>query len=89
MINASLARLLGADGRLLVTYKPEQVARNASRRLGESLSRLQRMGVAKLLLLGRQPFEMARVLSFAEKVPFFVSEVPSLAVSRLLTGGPR
>jgi len=85
-INTSLARLLGADGRLLVTYKPDQLARNASRRLGESFSRLQKMGVAKLLLLGRQPFDMDRVLSFAEKVPFFVSAVPSLAYSRLPQG---
>jgi ATP-dependent DNA helicase RecQ len=42
--------------------------------------------VAKLLLLGEQPFDIKRLLEFAEEVPFFVSEVPALAYSRLPKG---
>src|SRR5204863_1153638 len=42
--------------------------------------------LVKLLLLGTQPFDMTKVLKFAEKVPFFVTEVSSLALSRLPKG---
>lgn len=85
-IHASLARLLGSDGRLLVTYDPDHLSKSESRRLGESYSRLQQIGVSKLLILGQQPFDMDRVLSFANTIPFFVSNVKSLALSRLPKG---
>ena len=81
-LTPSLVRLLGHDGRLLVTYDPDDLPRNASRRLAESFRRLQQAGVSKLLLLGEQPFDMKRVLEFAERVPFFVSKVSALVYSR-------
>src|SRR5262249_9404184 len=65
---------------------PDKLPPNTSRRLAESFRRLQQAGVAKLLLLGEQPFDMKRMLEFAEKVPFFVSEVAALAYSRLPKG---
>lgn len=85
-LNPTLARLLDRNLRLLVTYDPETLPRAASRRLAESLQRLQQADLVKLLLLGTQPFDMAKVLKFAERVPFFVSEVSSLALSRLPKG---
>lgn len=81
-----LANLLDRDLRLLVIYDPAALARSASRRLGETLQRLQKARLAKLITFGPQPFEMARVLKFAEKVAFFVSDLPSLALSRLPRG---
>jgi hypothetical protein len=85
-LHPTLARLLDRDRRLLVTYDPDHLPRSASRRLSESLQRLQQADLVKLLLLGTQPFDMDRVLKFAERVPFFVSEVSSLAHSRLPKG---
>ena len=85
-LHPMLERLLDRNLRLLVTYDPETLSRAASRRLAESLQRLQQADVVKLLVLGTQPFDMARVLKFAEKVPFFVSQVSSLALSRLPKG---
>lgn len=85
-VSPALARLLGSDGRMLVTYKPDEISKSTSRRLGQSYRLLQQMNVVKLLLLGRQPFDMNRVLDFAATTPFFVSEVPSLAYSRLPMG---
>jgi ATP-dependent DNA helicase RecQ len=69
-----------------VTYDPDELTRSTPRRLAESFKRLQQAGVAKLLLLGEQPFDMKRVLEFAETVPFFVSELPGLVYSRLPRG---
>jgi hypothetical protein len=79
-------RLLGADGRLLVTFPPQGLDRRGVRRLGRSFERLSESGVFKLLLLGDPPFEMDRVLEFAARSPFFVSQVPALAYSRLPFG---
>ena len=81
-----LAGIIGADGRLLVTYEPHDLSPKTSRRLGGALQKLQQMDVVKLLLLGEQPFDMTRVLAFAKTVPFFVSELPSLGLSRLPLG---
>lgn len=84
--NPALSRLLGADGRLLVTYEQDQVSAKASRRLGTAFQKLQQMDVVKLLVLGEQPFDMKRVLAFADDVPYFVSEATSLGHSRLPFG---
>jgi ATP-dependent DNA helicase RecQ len=81
-----VADLLDRDLRLLVSYDPGALARNASRRLGETLQRLQQARLAKLITLGPQPFDMARVLKFAERSAFFVSDLSSLALSRLPRG---
>jgi hypothetical protein len=81
-----LARLLDADGRLLVLYRSERAGVAESRRLGETLERLQRIGLAKVIVLGRPPFRMERVLLCAEETPLFVSYLSSLAYSRLPTG---
>lgn len=87
---ASLDPLIGnlfdRDLRLLVSYDPGDLARNASRRLGETLQRLAQARLAKLITLGKQPFDMKRVLKFAEKSAFFVSDLSSLALSRLPNG---
>ncbi|WP_082655947.1 protein DpdF [Aureimonas sp. D3] len=81
-----VANLLGHDLRLLVSYDPHDLARNASRRLGDTLQRLAQARLAKLITLGPQPFDMGRVLKFAEKLAFFVSDLSSLALSRLPRG---
>ena len=44
------------------------------------------MGLAKLILLGDAPFDLDRVLRFAQTRPFFLSQLPSLAHSRLPAG---
>ena len=67
-------------------FKADQVSAKASRRLGTAFQRLQQMDVVKLLVLGEQPFDMKRVLSFAGQVPYFVSEITSLGHSRLPLG---
>ncbi|MET3909997.1 ATP-dependent DNA helicase RecQ [Bradyrhizobium sp. S3.3.6] len=85
-VNPDLARILGKDGRLLVTYDPESVNRKASRHLADCIGRLNLLGVSKLLCLGKSPFDMVRVLAFAERIPFFVSEVAGLVYSRLPRG---
>lgn len=85
-LHPSLARLFDNNLKLLVTYQPDSLQRAASRRLGETLQRLQRMNLAKLLLLGSQPFDMGQVLKFSASTPFFVSHVASLAISRLPKG---
>ena len=85
-LHATIAQLLDRSLRLLVTYELDSLPRAASRRLGESLQRLQQADLVKLLMLGAQPFDMSKVLKFAERVPFFVSEVSSLALSRLPNG---
>ena len=85
-LHATIEQLLDHNLRLLVTYELESLPRAASRRLGQSLQRLQQAQLVKLLVLGMQPFDMPKVLKFAEKVPFFVSEVSSLALSRLPYG---
>ena len=81
-----VANLLDRDLRLLVSYEPGSLPRNASRRLGDTLQRLAQARLAKLITLGVQPFDMARVLKFAERTAFFVSDLPSLALSRLPRG---
>lgn len=81
-----VANLFDRDLRLLVSYDPGDLARNASRRLGDTLQRLAQARLAKLITLGKQPFDMNRVLKFAEKSAFFVSDLSSLAVSRLPRG---
>lgn len=80
-----LKRLFDSDGRLLVTYGDVH-GKVQSRRLGDTLERLSRMGLAKLILLGDAPFDLDRVLRFAQTRPFFVSRLPSLAHSRLPFG---
>jgi ATP-dependent DNA helicase RecQ len=80
-----LARLFDADNRLLVTYR-DVSTRAESRRLGDTLERLCRMGLAKLILLGEAQFDGERVLRFARTTPFFVSAIPSLTNSRLPNG---
>ncbi len=50
------------------------------------MQQLQQADLVKLLLLGKQPFDMIRVLKFAENALLFVSEVSSLAMSRLPKG---
>ncbi len=84
--DARLSGIIGADGRLLVTYEPKDVNAKTSRRLGTAFQKLQQMDVVKLLMLGEQPFDMARVLAFAQHVPYFVSQVTSLGLSRLPLG---
>lgn len=81
-----VADLLDKNLRLLVTYDPDTLPRTASRRLGETLFRLQQARLAKLIQMGVQPFDMPKVLKFAEKSAFFVTEVKSLALSRLPKG---
>ena len=85
-LHPTIANILDHNHRLLVTYDSENLPRAASRRLRESFQRLQTAQLAKLLIMGPQPFNMAKVLNFAEKVPFFVSDVSSLALSRLPKG---
>ncbi|MGO6790017.1 protein DpdF [Rhizobium ruizarguesonis] len=85
-LHPAVRRLFDNNLKLLVTYEPSTLTRAASRRLGESLQRLQQANVAKLLLLGAQRFDMDRVLQFAANAPFFVSEVTALALSRLPKG---
>lgn len=85
-LHPTLVRLFDGDLRLLVTYDPESLPRAASRRLSETLQRLQQAGLVKLLILGNQPFEMSKVLKFSERVPYFVSKEPLLALSRLPRG---
>lgn len=80
-----LARLFDADGRILVTYG-EVSGKAESRRLGDTLERLCRMGLAKLILIGEAPFDLTRVLRFAKTSPFFVSQLPSPVHSRMPTG---
>ena len=85
-LHPTLARLFDLNRRLLVTYDVGKLPRAASRRLSETLQRLQQADLAKLVILGDQPFDMPGVLQFAEKIPFFVSKVSSLALSRLPRG---
>jgi hypothetical protein len=80
-----VANLLDRDLRLLVSYDRD-LARNASRRLGDTLQRLAQARLAKLITLGPQPFDMERVLKFAKKSAFFVSDLSSLALSCLPRG---
>jgi len=81
-----VTNLFDRDLRLLVSYDPGDLPRNASRRLGETLKRLAQARLAKLITLGPQPFDMGRVLKFAERSAFFVSDLTSLALSRLPRG---
>lgn len=81
-----VADLLDRDLRLLVSYDPGDLPRNASRRLGDTMNRLAQARLAKLITLGPQPFDMDRVLKFAERSAFFVSDLASLALSRLPPG---
>jgi hypothetical protein len=81
-----VANLFDHDLRLLVSYDPGSLPRNASRRLGDTLQRLAQARLAKLITLGPQPFDMGRVLKFAERSAFFVSDLSSLALSRLPLG---
>jgi superfamily II DNA/RNA helicase len=85
-LDPALARLFDRNMRLLVTYDPAKLPRAASRRLSDTLHRLQQLNLAKLLVLGAPPFDLPRVLQFAERLPFFVTEVASLALSRLPKG---
>ena len=85
-LDPRLASLFDWDLRLLVTYDPNALARAASRRLGETLHRLQQAGLAKLIIMGKQPFDRDRYLKFAASTAYFVSELTSLALSRLPKG---
>lgn len=85
-VSDAVRRLLDASGRLLVTYDPSEVGRATSRRLGDALQRLNQLGLAKLLVLGSQPFDMERALGFAKRAAFFVSHVESLAHARMPEG---
>ena len=85
-LNPLLAQLFDSEGRLLVTYSFGQNKQSASRRLAEILEKLQRLKLAKLLLLGDQLFDVNRVLAFAKSTPFFVSVVPTPSHSRLPPG---
>jgi superfamily II DNA/RNA helicase len=85
-LDPRVANLFDNDLRLLVSYDPGDLNRNASRRLGDTLQRLAQARLAKLITLGPQPFDMHRVLKFAEKAAFFVSDLSSLALSRLPRG---
>jgi len=85
-LDPGLARLFDRNLRLLVTYNPAGLPRAASRRLAETLGRLQQLSLAKLIVLGAPPFDLPRLKQFAEKRPFFVTEVASLARSRLPRG---
>ena len=85
-ITPLISRLVDADGRLLVTYDPSSLKRRDSRQLGQSLQRLQQGGLAKLIFLGRSPFDIQRVLKSVEDKPFFVSHLLTLAHSRLPEG---
>lgn len=71
--------------RLLVLY-PDTLPAASTRRLSDSLRRLERMGVAKLVKLGVSPFECDRLLKFAATRPYFVSTPAKLALSRLPNG---
>jgi superfamily II DNA/RNA helicase len=81
-----LARFLDADRRLLIAYRTEHAGAAESRRLGDTVERLQRLGLAKVILIGTPPFNMQRVLLCAEKTSMFVSRLPSLAHSRMPAG---
>lgn len=85
-LDPRIQNLFDRNLRLLVTYEPEGLTRNASRRLGETLQRLQQAKLAKLIILGDHPFDIDKVLKFAETTAFFVSRPSSLARSRLPTG---
>ena len=81
-----LARFLGSDRRLLITYSVEHAGAAESRRLGDTVERLQRLGLAKVAIIGAPPFNMQRVLLCAERTLIFVSKLPSLAHSRMPSG---
>ncbi len=81
-----IARLLGADGRLLVVYDPDDIGRGVSRRLGDTVERLQRQGLAKVVVIGEPPFDMDRVLRVSQTKVLFVAKAPSLAHARLPAG---
>ena len=85
-LHPTMERLLDHNHRLLVTYDSEKLTRATSRRFSENLQRLQTAQLAKLLIMGPQPFDMSAILEFAKIVPFFVSYVSSLALSRLPAG---
>ncbi|MCB2399369.1 protein DpdF [Rhizobium ruizarguesonis] len=85
-LHPAVERLLDKNLKLLVTYDHENMPRAASRRLGDTLQRLQQANVSKLLLLGAQSFDMDRILRFAVDAPFFVTTVTSLGLSRLPKG---
>ncbi|MGJ4963324.1 protein DpdF [Bradyrhizobium sp. HKCCYLRH3061] len=85
-MHPDLVRLLGGDGRLLVTYDPDAVGRKTNRHLADSVEKLSAIGLVKLLVLGSSPFDLDRVLQFAERTPFFVSRLDSLVYSRLPRG---
>ena len=82
----SLRDLCGADGRLLVTYRQTDANASNSRRLGDTIARLQRVSLAKIIILGFPPFDMERVLRVTHRTPVFVSHLASLAYSRLPSG---
>jgi hypothetical protein len=71
---------------LLVTYDPDAVGRKTTRHLADSVEKLSAIGVVKLLVVGHSPFDLDRVLQFAERTPFFVSRLDSLVYSRLPRG---
>ena len=62
------------------------LTRAASRRFGESLARMNKAGLSKLLVLGQTGFDLAKALEFAKTAPFFVSHLERLAYSRLPPG---
>lgn len=85
-LDPALLRLCDSSGRLLVTYDRDALGRAQSRRLGEGLERLRNIGVAKAIILGDPPFEMGRVLAYADGAPVFISLLAGLAESRLPPG---
>ena len=81
-----ITRLCDSSLRLLVTYDRDTLTRAASRRFGESLARMNKAGLSKLLVLGQPGFDLAKALEFAKTAPFFVSYLERLAYSRLPPG---
>ena len=85
-LDPMISDLFDRELRLLVTYDPNALSRQTSRRLGETLQRLQKARLSKLIILGHQAFDMLRILKFAEQSPFFVSNLTSLALSTMPKG---
>lgn len=85
-VTSALDGLCDSSGRLLVTYDRDTLSRAQSRRLGDGLERLRTMGVAKVIIMGEPPFEMSRVLSYADAAPVFISRLAVLAECRLPPG---
>ncbi|WP_420566418.1 protein DpdF [Thalassobaculum sp.] len=80
-----MSSLLGESNTVLVNYEPEDLVGRRMRRLSTAIDRLERDGLAKLLVLGTLP-PLERLLDFAQTRPLFVANLPNLAHSRLPKG---